>query len=850
MLARSGGWLRILGLTMLSLSLAPAVLAQAPGHVWSRAFGSLTNDQGNAVATDASGNVYLTGSFTGTVSIGGQNLVCASNGCTFLAKLSPDGTPLWAKSFNNNYGYGSAVVTDANGNVFVGGVFTNADFGCGPLFGSIFAIKLAPDGSCVWSKPFKSVATAGAGNAGGNDALNGLAIDGSGDLFLAGKFGCSSNEGCAIDFGGGLITSLQQPSYGGIFLTKLSGTDGSHRWSKAYGGTWGQDYGAGVAVDDSGNAFMTGYFTSTSLNLGGSNLSNAGSSDAFLAKYRGSDGAHQWSKRFGGVSSDYGMAIAVDSGGAPVITGQFQGTADFGGIALTSASAFQPDIFLARFSSAAGATLWARGFGNTLPDSGRAIATDAAGHIEITGYFMGTVDFGTGSPLTSAGGLDVFLAQYSAADGSALWAKRFGGVSGDSGLGVDIDASGNTVIAGYFLGPVDFGGGLINGGGAYDIFVAEFGSPSGKTDTTTTLESSLNPSILGQTVIFTATVSPSAATGTVTFFDGAVTLGSGPLIGGTATLPIASLSVGSHSITATYNGDNNYNASTSSAVSQTVNADTTAPAVTLTAPAEGATVSGTYTMTATASDNVGVSRVEFFVDGVLKCTDTTSPYSCVWDTTTSPNGAHTASARAVDAAGNTASDSNNVTVSNTDTTPPAVTLTAPAEGATVSGTYTMTATASDNVGVSRVEFFVDGVLKCTDTTSPYSCVWDTTTSPNGAHTASARAVDAAGNTASDPNNVTVGNGDTAPPSVQFTNPANGATVQGHVTVSISATDNVGVTRTELYIDSVLKASSTNGALSYRWNTRKESAGLHSLAGRSYDAAGNVGNATISVTVTR
>jgi len=279
------------------------------------------------------------------------------------------------------------------------------------------------------------------------------------------------------------------------------------------------------------------------------------------------------------------------------------------------------------------------------------------------------------------------------------------------------------------------------------------------------------------------------------------------------------------------------------------NSDTTAPTVTLTYPAEGATVSGTITMTATASDNVGVAYVEFRVDGVVKCTDTSSPYSCSWDTTTSTNGSHAAAARAYDAAGNTSVDQNNVTVTSSDTTAPTVTLTAPAQGATVSGTVTMTATASDAVGVTRVEFKVDGVLKCSDTTSPYSCSWNTTTSSNGAHSASATAFDAAGNNATDSNSVTVNNiGDSVSPVPSFVSPANGATVSGQVTVTVSATDNVAVTQTELYLDGVLKSSSTNGSLTYRWNTRKESNGAHSLTAKAYDAAGNVGTTSISVTV--
>src|SRR5215831_17445164 len=117
-------------LMILSLTGASVVSAMAdPVHMWSKAFGSATNDQGNAITKDASGNVYLTGSFTGTVNFGSQNLTCVagSDGCVFLAKFGPDGTPIWSKNFSYDYGAGKAIATDAAGNVFLAGTFANAD---------------------------------------------------------------------------------------------------------------------------------------------------------------------------------------------------------------------------------------------------------------------------------------------------------------------------------------------------------------------------------------------------------------------------------------------------------------------------------------------------------------------------------------------------------------------------------------------------------------------------------------------------------------------------------------------------------------------------------------------------
>lgn len=154
--------------------------------------------------------------------------------------------------------------------------------------------------------------------------------------------------------------------------------------------------------------------------------------------------------------------------------------------------------------------------------------------------------------------------------------------------------------------------------------------------------------------------------------------------------------------------------------------------------------SGTISLAATASDNVGVSRVEFYVDGVLVGTDTTAAYSLSLNSTTLANGSHSLTAKAFDAAGNSAtSTAVAFTVSNTtaDTAPPTVSAT---ETGT-SGTITLAATASDNVGVAKVEFYVDNVLKATDTTSPYSTTLDSTTLANGSHTLTAKAYDAANN---------------------------------------------------------------------------------------------------------
>lgn len=192
--------------------------------------------------------------------------------------------------------------------------------------------------------------------------------------------------------------------------------------------------------------------------------------------------------------------------------------------------------------------------------------------------------------------------------------------------------------------------------------------------------------------------------------------------------------------------------------------DSESPTVAIASPSSGATVSGTIAVSANASDNVGVASVQFELDGApLGAQDTSAPYQVDWDTTSASEGSHSLTAYARDAAGNPATSSPvSVTVRN-DTTAPTVTITSPSPGSTVSGTITVSANASDNLGVAGVQFLLDGApLDAEDTAAPYSAQWDTTTASNGSHTLTAVARDGSGNTASSaPVSVTVAN--VAPP---------------------------------------------------------------------------------------
>ncbi len=291
------------------------------------------------------------------------------------------------------------------------------------------------------------------------------------------------------------------------------------------------------------------------------------------------------------------------------------------------------------------------------------------------------------------------------------------------------------------------------------------------------------------------------------------------------------------------------NATTSTAVPVSVDNDVTAPTVVLTSPENGATVFGSVALAASASDNVGVTRVDFYLDGTLLGSDTTAPYTYTWNSTSSVNGPHTLLARAYDLWGNVGtSPSVSVALTN-DQTPPTVSLSAPAQGAIVFGGVDLSATASDNMRVTRVEFYVDGTLLATDTTSPYTHTWDSTASVDGTHTLMARAYDQRDNVGTSTSvQVTLDN--KTPPSVVLTEPGAGSTVNGTVTLLATASDASGVSRVEFYVDGTLLGTDTTAPFySSTWDTLPWANGSHTLTARAYDVHGTMSTSpSVSVTV--
>lgn len=241
--------------------------------------------------------------------------------------------------------------------------------------------------------------------------------------------------------------------------------------------------------------------------------------------------------------------------------------------------------------------------------------------------------------------------------------------------------------------------------------------------------------------------------------------------------------------------------------------DTTPPTVSIASPANNSVLAGTQTITANATDNVAVASVQFLLDGnPFGALLTASPYSVQWDTTTASAGPHTWAATATDTSKNQATSA--AITLTPDNTPPQVSVTAPASGSNVTGSTTITASATDNTSVAGVQLLLDNAnLGQEITIAPYSMSWDSSTVSNGPHSLSARARDAAGLTATSQTiSINVANavaaapvidavafGDVASSSTTLTTSAFSTTSSNEVLLAFIASDSLTANMTALNV---------------------------------------------------
>ena len=496
---------------------------------WGVQITSTGTDIGYAIATDSSGNVFVTGQYGAALILceasgSAASLQWTGNTDVFIAKYSSAGSVLWAAQIASTVAdVGRGVATDTSGNVFVTGSYgaaltlynssgvSNAalPFSAGT---DVFVAKYSSTGSVLWAAQIGGT---------GADVGRGISTDTSGNVFVTGYYGAALTL-----YNSSGVSNAALPFTGGsdCFIAKYSSA-GAVLWAaQITGTTTSADAGYGIATDSSGNVFVTGSYGAALTLYNSSGVSNAslpfaGSLDCFIAKYS-SAGSVLWAAQIGGTGGDIGNGIATDTSGNVFVTGQY-------GAALTLynssgvSNAALPftggnDCFIAKYSSA-GAVLWAAQIAGptTSGEGGNAIATDPSGNVFVTGNFGNALTLynanGTVGGTVNGSGSGCFVVKYSSA-GTVVWGtKIYGGSSTVAvGNGIATDLSGNSFVTGYYSGQALFfnnAAGPYSGGSATtpngtDGFIGKY-SPDGYTISNSSNFASSN-------ILVSATYSPAS----------------------------------------------------------------------------------------------------------------------------------------------------------------------------------------------------------------------------------------------------------------------------------------------------------------------------------------------------
>ncbi len=379
--------------------------------------------------------------------------------------------------------YATAVAVDASGNTLTTGWFSNtADMDPGPGTANltvpvggdfdIHVTKLDPLGQFVWTRQL---------GGDGNDYARAIAVDAAGNVYVAGDF-----QGTA-DFDPGPNTFTLTSAGGGgndVFVCKLDPA-GNFVWAKQMGGT-GSERGFAIAVNAVQEVYTAGTFSGTAdFDPGTAEATLVGAGpDIFVSKLDAA-GNFVWAKQMGGPGDDAAQAIALAANGDVLLTGYFRGTADFdpgpGNYPLVAAGTInESDAFVCRLT-ADGTLTWAGSLGGALRVMGNAIAVDDAGAILTIGTFIGAADFdpGPGEYLLTeptSNDRDIYVSKLDGA-GDFLWARQLGGLYGEDGLGVAVDAAGSAYLTGFFYDTADFdpGPGTVNltAAGVSDAYITK-----------------------------------------------------------------------------------------------------------------------------------------------------------------------------------------------------------------------------------------------------------------------------------------------------------------------------------------------------------------------------------------
>jgi hypothetical protein len=417
----------------------------------------------NAIATDTNGNLFLVGTFTGTVNFGSTSLTSIGSSSGFVAKWSvATNNFLWAQQQA-----GSITALVVNGtSVYLGGFFQGTiSFGGNTLTSAGgtdgFLAKLIDTGtssSFVWAQSIGGI---------GEEFTFGLCANNT-NLYIVGEFGSPT-----INLGGTTLTNAGTNSTD-AFIAKLAdtGNTASFTWAQRAGGS-SRDYASAVAVSGT-DVYVAGSFYSRMAGIGSFTLTNASStistSDIFITKLAdvGSTSNFTWVQRAGGSLYDEPAVIAIN-GSNVYVTGRFNSQAiDFGGTTLTNAST-SFDAFVAKLTDLGRTSsfTWAQRAGGTGHEAPSALVVSESSVFVAGSFFGAPATFGS-TTLTNANRddntYDVFVTRLldTGSTSSFTWAQHAGGTGNDSASGLLLNGT-SLYVTGSITPPASFGSQIVSG---------------------------------------------------------------------------------------------------------------------------------------------------------------------------------------------------------------------------------------------------------------------------------------------------------------------------------------------------------------------------------------------------
>ncbi|HLX84772.1 MAG TPA: SBBP repeat-containing protein [Terriglobales bacterium] len=431
--------------------------------IYSTYLGGSGGDVGLAIAVDSAGNAYVTGFTRSTdfpVTSGAlqTNADCSVNGCAnaFVSKINPSGTALvYSTYLGGGVGaQGTSIAVDSTGNVYVTGL-AGANFPLvnplQPTYGGnfdAFVSKINPSGSALVYSTYLG--------GSGQDLGFGIAVDSAGNAYVTGNTGSPNfpttpNAFQTVCNGGG--SPCGNPNRD-AFVAKINPKGSALVYSTYLGGS-GDESGDGIAVDNAGNAYITGFTGSTNfptkspLQPGNHGTYVGCPCNAFVTKLNFSGSALVYSTYLGGSNNDSGLGIAVDSAGDAYVAG-FAGSGDF-----PTMNAWQPTLgsglnaFVSKIDPSGSAFVYSTYLGGNDHDFAQGIATDSKGNAYVIGIALST-NFPTMNPVqpVNAGAGDAFVTAFNSTGSALLYSTYLGGTNADIGYGIAVDSSGSAYATG------------------------------------------------------------------------------------------------------------------------------------------------------------------------------------------------------------------------------------------------------------------------------------------------------------------------------------------------------------------------------------------------------------------